>query len=369
MKEIALEFLKIINSRGYVSYIVGGFVRDNIMKIESHDIDINTNATPKELKEIFTNVKFPKNMNDENSYGSVSIIYKNILFEVTTFREELEYLDNRHPSSIHYINDLETDLKRRDFTINAICMDYKGNILDPLNGKCDLKKKIIKTITNPYKSFTDDALRILRAVRFATILDFSLDKELIEAIKVTKKYLKNISYDRKKHELDKIFVSIHAKRGIELLKELDLIEVLELNNIDRIKDYTDLIGIWSMINPKTYPFTKNEKELIKNINIVYDLDNLNPLVLYKYGLYVNTIAGINKNLTKKEINEAYQNLPIQTRTDIKITADEICKLLNKKPSLFLKDIFNHLEINLLTGSLQNINTSLKEYVLNNFNNI
>ena len=268
MKEIALEFLKIINSRGYVSYIVGGFVRDYILNIESHDIDINTNATPKELKEIFTNVKFKKNINDENSYGSVSIIYKNVLFEVTTFREELEYLDNRHPSSIHYINDLEKDLKRRDFTINSICMDYTGNIIDPLNGKIDLKKKIIKTIIDPYKSFTDDALRILRAVRFATILNFSLDSELIKAIKVTKKYLKNISYDRKKHELDKIFVSIHAKKGIELLKELDLIDILELNNINKVKDYSDLIGIWSMINSRTYPFTKNEKTLIKNINIL-----------------------------------------------------------------------------------------------------
>lgn len=369
MKEIALEFLKIINSRGYISYIVGGFVRDDIMNIESHDIDINTNATPKELKEIFTNVKFPKNMNDENSYGSVTVIYKNVLFEVTTFREELEYLDNRHPSSIHYINDLETDLKRRDFTINAICMDYEGNIIDPLNGRYDLEKKLIKTINNPYKSFSDDALRILRAVRFATILNFNLDEELVTAISVTKKYLKNISYDRKKHELDKIFASIHVKFGIELLKKLDLIDILELSNIDRIRDYSDLIGIWSMINPKTYPFTKNEKELIKNINIAYELDNLNPLVLYKYGLYVNTIAGINKNLDKKEINEAYQNLPIKARTDINITADEICKLLNKKPSLFLKDIFNHLEIEILNGSLQNINTSLKEYVLKSFNNI
>ena len=115
MKEIALEFLKIINSKGYKAYIVGGFVRDYLMKIESHDIDINTNATPKEIKKIFSDIQFSKNINEESTYGAVSVTYKNILFEVTTFREEEAYLDNRHPSSIHYIDDLYTDLQRRDF--------------------------------------------------------------------------------------------------------------------------------------------------------------------------------------------------------------------------------------------------------------
>lgn len=366
MKEIALEFLKIINGFGYEAYIVGGFVRDYIMKIQSHDIDITTNATPQELKNIFTNVKFPKNMNDQDSYGSVSIIYKNVLFEVTTFREEYAYLDNRHPSSIHYVDDLETDLKRRDFTINAICMDQNGNIIDLLNGKTDLTNKVIKTINNPYKSFTDDALRILRAVRFATILEFSLDEELIDAIKITKKYLKNISYNRKKHELDKIFASIHAKEGIEILEKLDLLEDLDLENLNKVKDYSNLIGIWAMINSKVYPFTKNEKELIKNINLVNKKDNLNPYILYKYGLYVNTIAGINKGIDKVKINKTYNDLPIKCRSDINISALEICSLLKKEPSSFLNTIYDDLEEKILDGTLQNDKDIIKKYILKNF---
>ena len=172
-----------------------------------------------------------------------------------------------------------------------------------------------------------------------------------------------------KRELDKIFASIHAKEGINLLKELDLLEFLDLENIDRVKDYSDLIGIWSMINSQVYPFTKNEKELIKNINFVYELDNLNPLVLYKYGLYVNTIAGINKGLSKPEINKAYQELPIKVRSDINITAKEICEIFNKEPSSFLNDIFKQLEIEILTGNLQNVNSILKEYILNHFPNL
>ena len=203
MKDIALEFIKIIEEEGYKAYIVGGFVRDYLMGIESKDIDITTSATPKELKNIFQDVKFEK-LNDKDNYGSVRVDYKNIIFEVTTFREELCYLDNRHPSSIRYVTDLTTDLKRRDFTINAICMDKDGKIIDPLNGEEDLKKKLIKTINKSDKSFSDDALRILRAIRFSATLGFNLSNDIKESIKKHKELLKNISYERKKIELDRI---------------------------------------------------------------------------------------------------------------------------------------------------------------------
>ena len=242
--EIPLEFLSILEEKGYQAYIVGGFVRDFLMGITSKDIDITTNATPKEISAIFSNVKFQHQINDEDNYGSVRVIYKNSNFDVTTFREELEYLDNRHPSSIRYIDDLNTDLKRRDFTINAICMDKTGKIIDPLNGNLDIKNKIIKTINSPEKSFK---------------LGFSIEKETIEGITNSKKYLKNISYERKKIELDKIFTSRNAKLGIELIQKLDLTDALDLENLDKVKDYSDLIGIWAMIDSKFYKFTKYEK--------------------------------------------------------------------------------------------------------------
>jgi len=369
MKEIALEFINIIEKNSFVAYIVGGFVRDHLMDLESKDVDITTNATPKEIKKIFKDVSFPKHMNDDDNYGSVRVNYKNILFEVTTFRKELEYLDNRHPSSIIYVNDLETDLKRRDFTINAICLNKNGEVIDLLNGTTDLQNKIIKTIGNSKTSFQDDALRILRAIRFMTTLKFNLSNEVKLAILECKHLLKNISYERKKQELDKIFGGQDAKYGIEVIKELDLVDCLDLENLDRIKDYTDLIGIWSMINSKHYKFTKHEKELINKVNLVYELDNLNPLVLYKYGLYVNILAGINKNLTKKEITETYNKLPIKTKKDIQITAKEICSLLNRKPDSFINDIYNILEIELLNGNLINENRYIIEFIKKKFSKI
>ena len=369
MKEIALEFINIIESANHSAYIVGGFVRDFLMGKTSMDIDITTSATPKEMKKIFSSITLPKLMNAEDSYGSIRVNYKNVIFEVTTFREESEYLDNRHPSRVNYVSDLLTDLKRRDFTVNAICMDKNGVIIDPLNGQEDLAKKIIRTIGDSKKSFYDDALRILRAVRFSSVLNFELDNNILEAIKLHKDLLKKISYERKKIELDKIFASPKAKEGIELIKKLDLVQDLELDHIDRVKDYTDLVGIWAMLNSPSYHFNKHEREMIKKVNIVYNYDNTNPLILYKYGLYVNILAGINKGISKKSITIAYNNLPIKSKSEIAITATDICKYLNKEPSSFLNEIFKCLEIEILTGNLQNTKKDILDYLDKNYKKI
>ena len=360
LKELAIEFINKIEDNGFKAYIVGGFVRDYLLGIESHDIDITTNATPKDIKKIFFDVKTKRG--EESNYGNVMVIYKNVFFEVTTFRMELDYFDNRHPSSILYVNDLETDLKRRDFTINAICMDKFGDIIDPLNGRTDLKKKTIKTIFDSKKSFEEDALRILRAIRFSVTLNFNLSDDIIDSISKTKKYLKNISYERKKIELDKIFGSINAKNGIELIKKLNLVSVLELNNLDRIKDYTDLIGIWSMINSDKYRFTKHERDLINKVNIVYKEDNLNSFILYKYGLYVNILAGINKGINKKKIIEKYNSLPIKSKQDIDIDANTICNILNRKPDSFLNSIYSNLEKEILNNNLINKKEEIIKYL-------
>ena len=362
MKDLALEILNIIYNYGYKAYIVGGYVRDSLLNIESKDIDITTNATPMELKNIFPDEEIVN-----SAYGSITLFYKNNKFEITTFRKEEEYLDNRHPSRIIYINDLSEDLQRRDFTINALCIDKDGNYLDLIDGKKDLDNHLIKTIGDSDTSFKQDALRILRAIRFASYLDFKLSDDVKKAILDNKQLLKNISYTRKKQELDKIFGSNKAYEGIKLLKEFSLDKELELSNLDRVKDYSDIVGIWAMINTNAYNFTSSEKDLIEKINIAYELNNLDIDVLYKYGLYVNIIAGINKGLKKKDILEKYESLPIKNRDEIKITAKEIRKLLNKKAGSFIGTIYQDLENKILHNELINDNLRIKEYIMENQN--
>ena len=357
MKELGLEILKKIYESGFVGYIVGGFVRDTLIGIDSNDVDITTNAKPKELKEIFPECEIKS-----DSYGSVILIYKNNRFDITTMREEMEYLDNRHPSSIVYVDDLKKDLLRRDFTINALCFDKDGNLIDLINGRVDLDKKIIRTISNSDKSFNDDALRILRAIRFSSYLGFKLSKEVSESIIKNKNLLKKLSNERRKEELDKIFGSNKAREGINLIKEYQLEGELGLCNLDRIKDYSDIVGIWAMINTTEYNFNSSVKDLIKKINTVYELDNLDSFVLYKYGCYVNVIAGINKGIKKKEILEKYESLPIKKRDEIDITASEMCDVLGKNPGSFIGELYEIIENRILLGELDNENNKIKEFI-------
>ena len=358
MKDIALKLINKIVDAGFDAYIVGGFVRDYLLGIESNDVDVNTNATPKDLLSIFKDSISP-----QEAYGSVTVIYNNIRFEITTFRKETGYLDHRRPEKIEYINDLYEDIVRRDFTINSLCMDKDGNIIDLLNVRDDIDKKIVKAIGNPIDRFREDSLRILRAVRFSVTLEFELDKELIKAIKECSYLLKDLSYYRKKDELDKIFTCKNSLNGIKLLIDLGLDKVLELDNLDKVKCTNSLIGVWAVLNVwDRYPFTNNEKALMKDINTVMERNNLDPMTLYKYGLYVNSVAGEMKDLNIKKIAESYDNLIIKTRKDIDITSDDIISITNKKPGPYINEIYNELEEEILYRRLNNERVDIIKYI-------
>lgn len=362
MLEAVLELLKNINSHGYNSYIVGGFVRDYLLGINSNDIDIATNATPKELKELF-----PDSLLPNEDYGSVIIYVGRIKAEITTFRKEIDYIGNRKPGQIIYIDSLYEDLLRRDFTINTICMNSNGEIVDFLNGRKDLEDKIIRSVGDPKEKFTEDVLRILRAVRFATILDFDLDEKIVLAIKECKYLLKGLSYNRKKEELDKIFSSSNAKKGIKLLLDLGLDRELELDRLNKVKNTNSLIGIWSVLDVcDKYPFNNTEKDLIKNVNRVIKLDNMDLNTLYKYGLYVNSVAGEIKGIDIKNITKEYNELKIKSRSEIDISSEEIMEVLGKEPGSYLKDVYDDLEKMIIQGKLQNNENSIKKYLANKY---
>jgi tRNA nucleotidyltransferase (CCA-adding enzyme) len=360
MFDNALKLLKIIESKGFKAYIVGGYPRDLYLGKKTLDIDISTNATPKDLKEIFVDSKIT---NDK--YGSVSLYYRKMRYEITTFRQDLGYINNRQPLKVKYINDLKEDLRRRDFTINTLCIDSDGNLLDLLEVKIDLDNKIIKMVGNPRNKLKEDALRILRAVRFATVLDFELDDHLKKYIRKYAHLVKKLSYYRKKDELDKIFTSYNVKKGIKLLKELGLLPYLEISNLDKIVITDSIIGIWAQLNPINYQFFNHEKDMINNINSLLKEDLLDLRILYKYGLYEVELAGQIKGIDRKQIVKKYNQLQIHSKNEIAISALEIADILNQKPGGYLKDILNELEALIITNELINDKEVLKEYIIKN----
>ena len=241
MDKVIKKVLNTIEKSGYEAYVVGGYVRDSLMNKTSYDVDICTNARPKDLIKIFDGAILPN-----EKYGAVTIRYKGVRYEITTFRKELKY-ENRRPVEIEYTNDLVEDIERRDFTINSMCMDKEGNIIDLFDGKKDINKKIIKSLGSASVKFKEDPLRILRAVRFATTLNFKLDKDIFLGIKENAKYLKDISYDRKKIELNKIFASNNVKYGIKLIYLFNLDKYLDID-LSKIKITSDNLGIWSQLD-------------------------------------------------------------------------------------------------------------------------
>lgn len=355
MYENAIEVLKILEKNNYKAYIVGGFPRDLYLKRKSSDVDICTNARPKDLTNIFDDTKITN-----IEYGCVIVKHKGTLFALTTFRSDNKYKDNRKPESINYVDDLLEDLNRRDFIINTMCIDANENVIDLLDAKKDIDKKLIRTVGQSDKKIEEDSLRILRAIRFATTLNFKLDEELKEAMKKYKSNLKHLSYTRKKEELEKIFSSPNNKYGIKLLKELELEEPLELKLDINITQSS--LGIWAQIKNFNYPFTRQEKETITQINQTLNDNILDPNILYKKGLYISSLVGEIKNISKKDILEIYNKMQIHDRMEINIEPLEICDYLNIEPSSILNHILKDLEDNIINNKLKNEKEIIKNYL-------
>ena len=222
-----------LQNAGFEAYLVGGCVRDMLRGESPKDWDITTNATPEEIQKLFEDSFY------ENDYGTVGVVNKETedktlkVIEVTPYRIEGKYSDGRRPDEVHFSDNLEDDLKRRDFTVNAIAYSIsKGQIVDPYKGQKDIKDKVLRTVGKPEERFGEDALRILRAVRLATELGFTINTETEKAIKQLASTLENISKERIRDEFIKIIMSSRPMDGIILANKLGILKYIipELEN-------------------------------------------------------------------------------------------------------------------------------------------
>ena len=364
MLEKALELLGIFVKNGYEAYLVGGFVRDHILGKKSTDIDICTNATPMEIKEIFNDVKLPF-----EGYGSVHLNYKKVIFEITTYRIDLEYNDNRTPSKILYTDKLLIDLKRRDFIMNTLCMDKEGNIIDLLGATNDIRQKIINCVGIPNKRFKEDPLRILRAIRFATELNFSLADDIKQAIKDNKELLSKLSYYIKKQELNRIFSSSNALIGIKIIKDYGLDKYLGINLSNEIVNTSDPLGIWVQISPDLkYQFSALEKDYMTSILRLLKDKKISDMELYYEGNYVCYIAAQILNQDEVNIYNRYDELPIKSKSDIALKPVDIISILELKDKSLIKRIISDIEKKIISRELINNCDILTKYVIDTYKN-
>ncbi len=217
------NILEKLSKAGYEAYVVGGCVRDLLLKKEPKDWDITTNAKPEEIQRIF-----PDNVY-ENTFGTVGVKTDSenpslALVEVTPYRIEGKYTDKRHPDEIRFADKLEDDLSRRDFTVNTLTLDSDSKIIDLFKGQNDLKNKIVRTVGNPKERFDEDALRLLRAIRLSATLGFEIEEKTLAAVKENAEWLRAISKERIRDEFVKIIESDNAYEGVLLLEETGLLQ-------------------------------------------------------------------------------------------------------------------------------------------------
>lgn len=202
------------------SYLVGGCVRDYLLNKEPSDFDVTTSARPERIMEIFSDKRL---VTLGKEFGTIGVLIDDSLIEVTTYRFDGNYLDGRHPERVSFSTSLIEDLKRRDFTINSMAMNIEKNIIDPFGGRVDLERNIIRSVGQPEKRFSEDKLRMLRAIRFANRLSFSIEENTLKAIEKMAKDINQVSKERIRDEINKILLSDSPDRGLDLLLEAGLL--------------------------------------------------------------------------------------------------------------------------------------------------
>lgn len=376
--------LALLQNHGFEAYFVGGSVRDALLGKAIHDVDIATSAYPEEIKELF-----PKTVDVGIDHGTVLVLFEGGHYELTTFRTESTYQDYRRPDAVTFVRSLKEDLKRRDFTINALAMDQTGEIIDLFDGMNDLSEKVIRAVGNPKERFHEDALRMMRGLRFASQLAFSIENQTLSAIQAFHPLLKKISVERISIEFTKLLLGKNRQAGLLPFIETEcyqycpelreygaqLLAFCELPNTPLGKEedaWALLVYVLAIPKNQWVSFLKAWKLSNQLIHRVQDLVNglairldreLQRKELYILGLekaesIENLLVFFNQEPAIKKLQTEYQQLPITNRRQLAITGTDLLHYSNKKPGKWVGTVLDQLELLVLDGDVPNDNQSL-----------
>lgn len=369
------KVIQILKRNGYEAYFVGGVVRDHLLKMPINDIDITTNAKPHQVAKLFDTK--PTGL----KYGTVTVLFNDEAFEVTTYRIDGISDDHRHPNEVIFSETVEEDVKRRDFRINGLIMDENNEIFDYVGGKADIKAKMIQTIGDPQERFTEDALRIMRAFYFQSKLGFQIAKITREAIEENRELLKEVAMERILQELIKILKGSHVDKAIHSIVSTKVHEVLPglkegilfAQKNDRMP-YVDAFFTLSFALygsvPKEWPFSNIIKYRYQTASMLANkYTKFDDLTLYTYGLdlcllanRVNYLLGRSKNY-KQQIEHDFSQLPIQSELDLKLRPQEMVRLANKKAGAWIHNTQQKMIEAILKQELKNEEEALIDFLM------
>lgn len=385
----AMPVLQTLEDAGFEAYFVGGSVRDVLLHRHVHDVDITTSAYPEEVKELFD-----KSIDTGIKHGTVTVLYGGESYEITTFRTESGYQDFRRPDHVTFVQNLDEDLKRRDFTINALAMDMHGDIVDLFNGIEDLKNHIIRAVGNPEKRFHEDALRMMRAVRFMSQLEFKLEEKTEQAIKDNHELLKKISVERIREEFVKMGLGSFSREAFQIFLDTQLSEDVPdfAGKKDLLQIYPQLkfsptmeTSLWAVIiillkvpNEKIGKFMRDWKnsnamtEKVEQIIKMFDLiaDHVpTDYDLFEAGedIIINTIDVahiLGQPISSEALVDRYLALPIKKPSELAVDGRFLIKR-GMRPGAQLGHTLNKIRELVVAGEIENSEEAIEQY-LDNF---
>ena len=375
--QAATNVIHIIEQAGFEAYIVGGAVRDYYLKKENADVDIATSALPEEIKAIFS-----QTIDVGIEHGTVLVLDCGEPIEVTTYRTESTYSDHRRPDAVHFVRNLQEDLKRRDFTMNAMALSENGEYIDFFHGRQDIDAKVIRAVGEPNERFKEDALRMLRAVRFSAQLDFEIEAQTFAAIKQQASSLRYIAQERIHMELSKIWTAKYTARAIHYLEQSTLANYLEgsfhPSSWQHFQTENPQVG-WAyfcFVNHRdlsllaTYRCSNKDKQFTKHVLEAYDRlqTGLQVMDYFKFDHGILQTAyqfaiwqQENLIISLEEILQRKSQLPIQQPSELTVSGHDFMQWSEKKRGPWIKYALEAALLAVLTNEVANDKQQLKEW--------
>ncbi|MEL4024654.1 CCA tRNA nucleotidyltransferase [Lysinibacillus endophyticus] len=385
--DFAIRVIEKIENAGFEAVIVGGAVRDHLLGIKGNDVDVATNALPSEVKRIFSTT-----VDIGIEHGTVLVLDEGQPVEVTTYRTESDYSDYRRPEQVIFVRTLEKDLQRRDFTINAMAMTKDGQIIDLFGGQQDIENGVIRSVGDATVRFREDALRMLRAIRFSAQLDFTIEEKTLKAIQQDCDLIEFIAHERIAMELSKLWKGKNVYGGIQALGESHLDKYLignyKANEQHWEKFHTTKSEVgWAylcLLNREEiqdifdfYRLSNKDKTFIRNVMNAYNsllkewsiMDYFtNDLTVLETAYDFAVWQRQNIPFEKTEIKRVKENLNIQSVDELAINGNHLIEWTSKKRGPWIKVGLDAAIIAVLNGYVKNDEPTLKEWYLNEFTN-
>ena len=382
------EVIHTLEEAGYEAVFVGGAVRDFLLGKPATDIDIATSAEPQEVKAVF-----PMTVDIGTAHGTILVLMNGEPIEVTTYRTEGTYTDHRRPDKVQFVKSLREDLRRRDFTMNALAITKDGELIDLFGGKADMADRIIRAVGIAADRFNEDALRMFRAIRFTAVLGFDIEEQTFEAIRTNANQIRYISVERLKAEMDKLFASNNPAKAFRNIQNTGLnlylpLFPLDIEKFSRTVPFESVMEGWAcfMISgnfsssdvANAYKLSNAEKMFLSSVKGAYtnridrqfttdDYYHYDLAVLYTTEKLFKSLRNTGQIISFAEIKEMKESLPIQSLADLSVDGKKLMAWTSQKGGRWIGEWIEKIEKAVLHGICENVPNDIKEWFLYEFN--